>query len=209
MTVTKKHDIWKVSRLVLEHNHKLLAPSMAKLLRSHRYFSEQEKTIIRSFVEVNVPNGKILAFLAYLRGGMENTNLVKKDISNYRTKMLRESRENDITQVVQFLKQQQAKDPSFFFSFDADENSKVKNLFWSYGASRRRYDRFGDVLSFDTTHNTNRYNMKFAPFVGINGHGDNLLFAGAVLSDETIPTFCWLFSIHLCRAWAVAILSLS
>jgi hypothetical protein len=40
MTVTKKHGIWTVSRLVLEHNHKLLAPSMAKLLRSHRYFSE-------------------------------------------------------------------------------------------------------------------------------------------------------------------------
>jgi hypothetical protein len=50
------------------------------------------------------------------------------------------------------------------------------------------------VLSFDTTYNTNRYNMKFAPFVGINGHGDNLLFTSAVLSDETIPTFRWLFS---------------
>jgi hypothetical protein len=134
MTVTKKHGIWTVSRLVLEHNHKLFAPSMAKLLRSHRYFSEQEKAIIRSFVEVNVPNRKILAFLAYLRGGMENTNLVKKGISNYRTKMLRESGENDITQVVQFLKQQQAKDPSFFFSFNADENSKVKKsvlVIWS------------------------------------------------------------------------------
>jgi hypothetical protein len=83
---------------------------------------------------VNVPNRKILAFLAYLRGGMENTNLVKKGISNYRTKMLRESGENDITQVVQFLKQQQAKDPSFFFSFNADENSKVKKfvlVIWS------------------------------------------------------------------------------
>jgi len=42
--------------------------------------------------------------------------------------------------------------------------------------------------------------LKFAPFVGINGHGDNLLFAGAVLSDETIPTFRWLFSTF--RAWS-------
>jgi hypothetical protein len=71
MTVTTKHDVWTVGRLVLEHNHKLLAPSLAKLLRSHRYFSEQEKAMIRSFVEVNTPNKKILAFLAYLRGGME------------------------------------------------------------------------------------------------------------------------------------------
>jgi hypothetical protein len=42
---------------------------------------------------VNVPNKKLLAFLAYMRGGMKNTNLIKKDISNYRTKMLRESGE--------------------------------------------------------------------------------------------------------------------
>jgi hypothetical protein len=40
MTVTKKHGIWTINRLLLEHNHKLLTPSMAKLLRSHRYFSE-------------------------------------------------------------------------------------------------------------------------------------------------------------------------
>jgi hypothetical protein len=58
MTVTTKHDVWTVGRLVLEHNHKLLAPSLAKLLISHRYFSEQEKAMIRSFVEVNAPNKK-------------------------------------------------------------------------------------------------------------------------------------------------------
>jgi hypothetical protein len=39
--------------------------------------------------------------------------------------MLREW-ENDITQVVHVLKKQPTADPSFFFSFDADDNSKVK-----------------------------------------------------------------------------------
>jgi len=81
-----------------------------------------------------------------------------------------------------------------FFSFDADEDNKVRNIFWSYGVSRSCYEEYGDVVRFDTTYQTNRYNLKFAPFVGINGHGDNLLFAGAVLSDETIQTFRWLFS---------------
>jgi hypothetical protein len=123
----------------------------------------------------------------------KNTNLVKQDISNYMTKMLREW-ENDITQVVHFFKKQPTADPSFFFSFDADDNSKVKNLFWAYGASRSWYARFGDVFSFGTMFNTNKYNLKFAPFVGINGHGDNLLFAGDVLSDETITAFRWLFA---------------
>jgi len=95
---------------------------------------------------------------------------------------------------VKFLKEKHAEDPMFFFSFDADEDNKVRNIFWSYGVSRSCYEEYGDVVSFDTTYQTNRYNLKFAPFVGINGHGDNLLFAGAVLSDETIQTFRCLFS---------------
>jgi len=95
------------------------------------------------------------------------------------------------------LKQKQAEDPMLFFTFDTGEDSKVRNIFWAYGTSRICYEHYGDVISFDTTYETNRYNLKFAPFVGINGHGDNLLLAGAILSDETIPTFRWLFSTFL------------
>ncbi|KAG2651468.1 hypothetical protein PVAP13_1NG296419 [Panicum virgatum] len=197
MTITKKNGVWTVTRLNLEHNHNLLAPALAKLLRSHRFFTEQEKAMIRSFIDVNVPNRKILAFLSFLRGGMKNTNLVKTDISNYRTRVMRECGENDISQVVKFLKQKQAEDPMFFFTFDTGEDSKVRNIFWAYGTSRICYEHYGDVISFDTTYETNIYNLKFAPFVGINGHGDNLLLAGAILSDETIPTFRWLFSTFL------------
>lgn len=193
MTITKKNGVWTITRLILEHNHQLMAPALAKLLRSHRYFSSQEKAIIRALIEINIPNRKILAFLSFLRGGMKNTNLVKTDISNYRTRVMRECGENDITQVVTFLKQQQAEDPLFFFTFDAGEDTKVRNIFWAYGRSSVSYEQYGDVISFDTTYQTYRYNLKFAPFVGIDGHGDNLLFAGAVLSDETIETFRWLF----------------
>jgi hypothetical protein len=143
--------------------------------------------MIRTFISVNVPNRKILAFLSHLRGGMQFTNLVKTDISNYRTRMLRECRESDISQVIQFLRMKQTEDP--LFAFDVGEDNKVRNLFWAYGNSRASYEEYGDVISFDTTYATNRYNLKFAPFVGINGHNDNMLFARAVLSDETIQTF--------------------
>jgi hypothetical protein len=50
MTITRKNCMWVVTRLVLEHNHNLLPPSKAKLLRSHRYFSEQEKAMMRSLI---------------------------------------------------------------------------------------------------------------------------------------------------------------
>ena len=40
---------------------------------------------------------------------------------------------------------------------------------------------------------TNRYNLPFAPFVGVTGHGHTCLFGCAFICDETIETFKWLF----------------
>jgi hypothetical protein len=62
---------------------------------------------------------------------------------------------------------------------------KVTNLFWREGISLKWYAEYGDCVSFDTTYMTNRYNLPFAPFVGITGHANTCLFACAFLSDET------------------------
>ncbi|KAK1272213.1 Protein FAR1-RELATED SEQUENCE 5 [Acorus gramineus] len=37
--------------------------------------------------------------------------------------------------------------------------------------SRALYESFSDVISFDSTYLTNKYDMPFAPFVGVNHHG--------------------------------------
>lgn len=37
------------------------------------------------------------------------------------------------------------------------------------------YEEFGDIITFDTTYLTNKYDMPFAPFVGVNHHGHSIL----------------------------------
>ena len=37
--------------------------------------------------------------------------------------------------------------------------------------SRTTYKDFEDVVTFDTTYLTNKYDMSFAHFVGVNHHG--------------------------------------
>ncbi|KAK1565578.1 hypothetical protein Q3G72_030022 [Acer saccharum] len=59
--------------------------------------------------------------------------------------------------------------------------------------SRRVYHFFGDVVVFDTTYNTNRYGMIFASFIGVNNHGQPIIFGFSFLSDETTYSFVWLF----------------
>ncbi|VVA37125.1 PREDICTED: FAR1-RELATED SEQUENCE, partial [Prunus dulcis] len=43
--------------------------------------------------------------------------------------------------------------------------------FWADATSRRAYGFYGDVVVFDTTFNTNRYDLTFAPMLGVNNHG--------------------------------------
>ena len=44
---------------------------------------------------------------------------------------------------------------------------------------------------------TNRYNLPFAPVIGVSGHGHTIIFGCAFISDETTQTFKWLFETFL------------
>ncbi|XP_028073113.1 protein FAR1-RELATED SEQUENCE 8-like [Camellia sinensis] len=59
--------------------------------------------------------------------------------------------------------------------------------------SRAMYESFGDIVSFDTIYLTNKYDMPFAPFVGVNHHGQYILLGCGLLSSENTDTFVWLF----------------
>ncbi|KAK2662456.1 hypothetical protein Ddye_001030 [Dipteronia dyeriana] len=59
------------------------------------------------------------------------------------------------------------------------------------------YGQFGDVLSFDTTYKINKENRPFVVFVGLNHHRETVIFGGALMNDETIDSFVWLFETFL------------
>ncbi|XP_042467357.1 protein FAR-RED IMPAIRED RESPONSE 1-like [Zingiber officinale] len=59
---------------------------------------------------------------------------------------------------------------------------------------RAAYDYFCDVVTFDTTYLTNSYDMPFAPFVGVNHHGQSILLGCGLISSENSATLTWLFN---------------
>ena len=73
----------------------------------------------------------------------------------------------------------------------------VASLFWVDGASKEAYKKFGDCIVFDTIYCTNRYNLPFAPILGVSNHGQSVLFGCAFLKDETVETFEWVFETFL------------
>ena len=54
------------------------------------------------------------------------------------------------------------------------------------------YAAFGDVIVFDSTYKTNRYNLPLVPFVGVNHHKRTIVFGCGIISHENTNSFEWL-----------------
>ncbi|RYQ89815.1 hypothetical protein Ahy_B09g096267 isoform A [Arachis hypogaea] len=63
--------------------------------------------------------------------------------------------------------------------------------------SRAAFEYFGDVISSDTTHNINRYNLVCGSFVEVNHHGQSTLLGCSLMKNEEIESFKWLFQCWL------------
>jgi hypothetical protein len=59
------------------------------------------------------------------------------------------------------------------------------------------YALFGDVMTFDTRYSTNKEYRPFGVFVGFNHFREIVVFGAALLYDETLDSFRWLFETFL------------
>jgi hypothetical protein len=79
-------------------------------------------------------------------------------------------KDSDADMFIDNFRRKHEMNPSFFYDYEADNEGKLKRVFWADDICRKNYSLFEDVISFDTTYRTNKYLMIFAPFTGINNH---------------------------------------
>ncbi|KAK1681171.1 hypothetical protein QYE76_042019 [Lolium multiflorum] len=195
MVISERGSLWIITNLFLDHNHPL-EPG-GRFFRSHVLMTKEEKSIIRTMKQCNIPTRNIVSVLAHMRGGMEQLPYNKRKVCNYGTSVNREVNNNDLQEVLEWFNKKQAENPGFYYTMEIDAENKVRSVFWTDARSRQYYDLYGDCVSFDTTFLTNKYNLPFAPFVGISPHGKTYLFACAFIINETANTFEWLFRMFL------------
>ena len=88
---------------------------------------------------------------------------------------------------------------SFFllYEFDTIENGKLKWCFWVDAVGRLNSAHFGDILMFDSTHNTNQYGLIFIVFVGLNHHSQSIFMGCALIPYESSDSFEWVYQMFL------------
>ncbi|BBH06962.1 Protein kinase superfamily protein [Prunus dulcis] len=160
---------YTISLFAEGHNHKMTPSERMHLLRSHRHISDSTKV---SIFEVQ-------------SGGMDKIGFIKKDIYNLECSVNGKLRNHDVELVTEYFMAEQKKNEAFYFKIEGDGMTDA--------TSRRAYGFYGDVVVFDTTFNTNRYDLTFAPMLGVNNHGQTIVLACAFLSKETTESFVWMF----------------
>jgi hypothetical protein len=182
-----------------DHNHDLVAkPSLKKFLRSHKGIPQQEKQFITLLHGCNLTTGRIMQLMNELYGSAQIVPYIGKDISNFRSTIRRTEKFKDMQEAVDRFRDIQQEDPNFFCTVKLDDRDRVESLFWVDSAARQAYiDLYHDCVSFDATYMTNMYDMPFAPFIGINKHGQSIQLGCAFLRDEKTPSYVWLFQSFL------------
>ncbi|XP_052172312.1 protein FAR1-RELATED SEQUENCE 5-like [Diospyros lotus] len=187
---------WRINTIHLEHNHNT-SPSKSRLFRCNRQLSAHVKRQLEVNDMAGIPLHKSYNSAVVEAGGYENMTCIERDCRNYVEKVRRlRLGEGDAAAIQSYFSKMQAICPGFFFSIDLDEESRLRNVFWADNRCREAYKEFGDIVTFDTTYLTNKYDMPFAPFVGVNHHGQSTLLGCGLISSEDTETFVWLF-----RTW--------
>ncbi|XP_043701757.1 protein FAR1-RELATED SEQUENCE 5-like [Telopea speciosissima] len=131
-------------------------------------------------------------------GGRQNLGYTPKDHHNY----LRSKRQHDLgygeaASLLQYFTEQSRLDPSFSYVVQLDMDELITNIFWADARMIIEYALFGDVVTFDTTFRTNKKNRPFGIFAGFNHHRGDIVFGAALLYDEMVESFKWLFEAFL------------
>ncbi|XP_027083622.1 protein FAR1-RELATED SEQUENCE 5-like [Coffea arabica] len=78
-----------------------------------------------------------------------------------------------------------------------DCEEQITNIFWADAGMLIDYKFFRDVITFDTTYKTNKEYRPLGVFVGFNQHKQIVIFGAALMYDETIDSFKWVFGTFL------------
>ncbi|GAU23098.1 hypothetical protein TSUD_183990 [Trifolium subterraneum] len=167
----EKDGLWYVTKFDPSHSHEC-SPTKARLFKANKEINLHVKRTIQMNDDAGVTINKTFQSLVKDAGGggHENISFCERDVKNYVNKERRAIGKEDV-----------------------DNEFHVRNVFWADARSRAAYEDFGDVVTFDTTYLTNKYDMPFAVFVGVNHHGQSTLLGCGLVSREDTESFVWLF----------------
>ena len=110
-----REGVWTVQKVVLDHNHYLASPNKRQKLRSQRSVEEAERKLIGQMREGGMKPAQVYEFMVQFYGGADKVPFSKIDCNNEIGRQCKKYLEsNDAQTLLEYLKNKQIEDPSFF-----------------------------------------------------------------------------------------------
>ncbi|KAK4608137.1 hypothetical protein RGQ29_001804 [Quercus rubra] len=179
----KKKGKYFIQSLEFNHNHILHIPQCAHMMPSQRKVSKAQAMEIDLAYDSDIKLKDSYEFMARQVGGRDALGYTKQDQKNYHySKRQKEKKCGEAGSLFKYFQKQRKENPSFYCAVQLDASKLITNIFWADAQMIVDYKLFSDV----------EY-RPLAMFVGFNHHRESTIFGAALLYDETIDTFQWLF----------------
>ncbi|XP_062094294.1 protein FAR1-RELATED SEQUENCE 11-like [Humulus lupulus] len=173
------------------HNHDLVILSQLHFLRSNHEVPEVMTSHVMSMNRCGIKTSSAVAHMALQSSGYDNLPFQLKDVYNKVATLRKlDNLPSDSKGALAFLDDLSTKDPDIYVEYKLDDQNHLTNLLWADGVSRRDYMLFGEVIAFDSTYMTNKYNKPLKIVFGINQHFETCVFGYVVIVDETEDIYC-------------------
>lgn len=198
---------WVVTKFTEDHNHSMTTPGKVHYLRPRRHFAGATKNGAdtldsSSDIYVSIDGNHVshepscgVRSVSPVEFPRQARNI--GPVNYIRPSSWKRTLGRDAQNLLNYFKKMQAENPGFFYAIQLDDDNRMTNVFWADARSRAAYNYFGDAVIFDTIYRPNQYQVPFAPFTGVNNHGQMVLFGCALLLDESESSFTWLFKTWL------------
>ncbi|XP_022739363.1 protein FAR1-RELATED SEQUENCE 7-like isoform X2 [Durio zibethinus] len=185
---------YRVTHFEEKHNHELVAPCRVRMLRSQKHLAAPQVAEGNALEGYKIQEESACEVSCNSIGDCVDHGYDPIDLrSKLSSKRSREMREGEAERIQQHFQSKKMKNPSFFYAMQLDAENQIANIFWADAKMVMDYSDFGDVLCFDTTYRLHKDCRLFSPFVGVNHHKQMVIFGAALLYDETVDSFKWLF----------------
>ncbi|XP_074310699.1 protein FAR1-RELATED SEQUENCE 5-like [Silene latifolia] len=197
--VIKKIDQVQVPFFVVDqfhaaHNHRLSPLKYREFQKKCRNLALQHKQTIVDNCKVNIgPTYTFRSVKEYV-DGYENIGASLTEFKNFRREIKCFIGLKDAQMFVDQLEHLHETQEGFYFAYDIDQNKCLFRVFWAMQRRRRNYALYGEAVTFDPTYSTNKYDMIFAPFTGVDHHKKSVTFGASLMSRENDQNFKWIFT---------------
>ncbi|XP_076915910.1 protein FAR1-RELATED SEQUENCE 5-like [Bidens hawaiensis] len=156
-----------------------------------------KESTIHALSQVNVGPVRAFNILKSLYGGYKQVGATKNDFKNFKTRQNEYINEYDADMLIKRLEKKKKYCPNFSFEYTIKEEGSLGGLFWVDEDSKKNYMVFGDVVGFDATYRSNKYDLVLVLFTGIDNHNRNITLGAALLESETAESYGWLLRAYL------------